>query len=505
MIGKLAWLGWLVGFWIILALVPEGVVLAGADGEDARRVAVLGQSDDDDGEEPDPVDDDDDFEQPAPVDDDDDFEELAPAGDDDDDDFVEPAPAGDDDDFVEPAPVGDDDNDDDFEQSEPVFADGGGEVDVSLRDQAIVGLVDGVDPNEFGQRYNLLVERVIPRANIVLIRLDPNRDNAAELQDLLDDDDVEWAELNFTAQAPEGRPRYFFSAVAGVPQVVDLPALPAGLEFSPDAACVTGAGVVVAVLDTGIDVDHPALAANVLPNGVNMVDNTYDLRDIGDDLDDDGDGQTDEMVGHGTHIAGAILQVAPNAGILPVKVLNSDGVGNAFTVTSGIYFAVEQGADAINLSLGSTYDSFAIRDAVDFAVSQDVIVVAAVGNGDRLVPVEFPAAIETSISVASTTVDADKTSYSNFHPTVEISAPGSNLASAFPGGLYVTASGSSMSTSLVTGNAALILERQPEATPEDVIELLQATSGTLNLSDPAHEGMLGTGEIDIDASISCAG
>jgi len=373
-----------------------------------------------------------------------------------------------------------------------------------LPDQAIVQLSRGVDPNAFASEHNATVLRALSGPNIALLGLDSERDDDEELRALLDDDDVLWGEQYFTDQAPEARPRYFFTSTDGLPQIVDAPALPEGLEFTPASACSTGASVIVAVLDTGVDISHPALADNVLPNGINMLDATYDVRDDGDNHDDDNDGQVDEMVGHGTHVAGSILQIAPDAMILPVKVLSSDGSGDTFSVMAGIIYAVEQGAQVINLSLGSTHDSRAIQGAVDFATNRDVIVVAAAGNGDRENPVEYPAAFSGVISVASTTANADKAEYSNYHETVDISAPGNNLASSFPEGRYTTASGTSMSVPLVTGAAALILERQPDLQSDQVAELLKTSSGPLSLSNPIVDGKLGAGELNIDSLLSCS-
>ncbi len=438
----------------------------------------------------------------------DDGDDVPPVFEDDGDDVqLAPAPVVNDD--IEA--VSDDDGDDDGVR--PVFDDdddddepfGGGAVDESRRDQAIVRLDAGSDPNAFASQYGATVLRVIPPANIVLLSVNFDSNNPNALDDLFDDPSVVWGERNFSAQAPEGRPRYFFVSIDDTPQLVSEPSLPSELAYTPEASCVSGESVVVAVLDTGIDANHPALAPNILPNGVNMVDNTFDQRDVGNVLDDDGDGQIDEMVGHGTHIAGAILQVAPDASILPIKVLNSDGVGDAFFVTSGIFYAVEQGADVINLSLGSTFDSRAIQDAIDFASGEGVVIVAAVGNGNTAEPVEYPASLDSVISVAALDADSNKAEYSNFNSQVDISAPGSDVASSYPDGHFATASGTSMATSIVTGSIALVLDRQPAIGPDAVELILTSTADPLQLTDPTLADQLGAGALNVDASIACGG
>ncbi|MBA3274988.1 MAG: S8 family serine peptidase, partial [Chloroflexia bacterium] len=398
---------------------------------------------------------------------------------DDDSDDDEPSAQGDDEDD-ESDDDSDNDEDDESDNDSGDDSDDDDGFDGPRPDQAIVNLREGVNPDTFARRHDAAVLRSIPGPNIVLLQLTPTLADEVEVEGLLEDADAEWVELNFTHQSPEGRPRYFFISSTGEPRLVDNPALPAGLDFTPAAACVTGAGIVVAVLDTGVDVSHPALVNSVLPNGVNTVEHTFDVRDIGNDFDDDADGQVDEMVGHGTHVAGIVLQVAPEARILPVKVLNSDGVGDAFMVTAGIHYAVGQGADVINLSLGSTYDSLAIRNGVEFAASQGVVVVAAAGNGDRQEPADYPAATDLAMSVAATTAGADKATYSNFHETVDISAPGNDVASAYPGGLYTTASGTSMATPIVAGSVALMLDRQPDANPDTIMAMLKVASGPLS-------------------------
>ncbi len=519
---KQSLIGWLTALCLVFALVQPATLLAQDDDDgdgDDDDVSEPAQ-DDDGGDDDGGGNDDGDDDAPAPpppappVSDDDGDDDGGNGGDDDDDAPAPPVVTDDDGDddggAAPPAPpvFTDDDDDDVADPAVPDVDDDDDDddgLDRPVPNRALVQLAPGVDAGAFASRFGASVLRVIPDPNIALLQLDASTDDDRELDDLRADPDVTWSEFDFTAQAPEGRPRYFFSSVAGVPQLVDGPVLPEGLEFTPADACVTGDPVVVAVLDTGIDANHPALAANVLANGVNMLDNTFDLADVPNGIDDDNDGQVDEMVGHGTHVAGIVLQVAPDAQILPVKVLDSDGVGDTFSVTAGIYYAVEQGADVINLSLGTTYESTAVQAAVDYAAAQGVIVVAATGNGDRSMPLEYPASATSVISVASTTAEADKAAYSNFNEMVDLSAPGSNVASAYPEGRYATASGTSMSTPIVAAGIALILERQPDATAESVYAVLESTAGPFSLANPALDGMLGVGEIDLDASLSCSG
>jgi subtilisin family serine protease len=317
---------------------------------------------------------------------------------------------------------------------------------------------------------------------------------------LANDPDVLWVEFNFTSRAPEGRPRYFFTSSVAQPKLVDAPALPQGLKMQPNV-CATGNAITVAVLDTGVDTTHPAIADNILANGVNMLEISRDVSDAGNGIDDDGDGRVDEMVGHGTHVSGTVVQVAPDAQILPVKVLDSDGNGDTFSVMAGVVYAVEQGADVINLSLGSTWDSTALAWAVRYAEEQGIVVVAAAGNGNHSTPVEFPASDDGVISVAATNADGDKAEYSNYNQY--ISAPGDNVASAYPNGLYATASGTSMSAPIVSGSVALMLDDSPGMEPRTVRDRVFDTAAPLNLSDPTMDGMMGGGEIDIDATLVC--
>lgn len=506
----------LLRVWLVLAIALATAAPASAWAQDDA---------DDDGTELDPGDDADDVPVSDPV--------VEPPDDDDGDDLPvsEPVPSdddasdddGDDVPVSQPAPTDDDASDDDAVDDDgddapgsepgvtppPSTDDDGAEVDRSddiddpRPNQAIVRLRPGVDGDAFAARYGVSVLRTIPAENIFLVSLVSGREDDDELAAIGADDDVEYAELNYTGQAPEGRPRFFFPSSEGIPRPIDAAGLPAELDL-PARSCVAGAGITVGVLDTGVDANHPFLAASIEPNGVNMVDNTFDISDSGNGVDDDADGVVDEMVGHGTHVSGIVVQVAPDARILPVKVLDSDGVGDAFLVAAGIYYALEQGANVINLSLGSTHQSRVVTEAVEFATAQGVPVVAAAGNAGVERPEEYPAAADVTISVAATDGTGNKAEFSNFHPRVDLSAPGVDIASAYPENRYVTATGTSMAVPMVTGAFALLLGQDGALSPAVMLERLAGAADPIPATDAAWTGKVGAGRLNVGASIDCA-
>jgi subtilisin family serine protease len=213
----------------------------------------------------------------------------------------------------------------------------------------------------------------------------------------------------------------------------------------------TGKDVIVAVVDTGVDALHPELAGRVLP-GIDLVD-------------DGKDGRTDPN-GHGTHVAGIIAAavdgngiegLAPEAKILPVRVLGNDGSGDDADVAFGILWAVRQGAQVINLSLGGTDIDPLLEDAVRQAHSAGVVVVAASGNSGGSGDIYYPAAHATVLAVGATGPDDKVALYSSVGSYVDIAAPGTMILSTWPGG-YRYESGTSMATPFVAAAAAILIQ-----------------------------------------------
>ncbi|AFZ50895.1 S8 family serine peptidase [Dactylococcopsis salina] len=258
----------------------------------------------------------------------------------------------------------------------------------------------------------------------------------------------------------------------------------------------TGEGMVVAVLDTGIDRNHPDLFDNIwensgeIPNngedddGNGFVDDVYGWNFAGNKND------TSDLQGHGTHVAGTIAGrddgvgvtgVAHNAQIMPVKVLGDDGFGTYQGIANGIVYATQNGADVINMSLGGPNPSPIIEDAIEYAVDQGVIVISAAGNEAQ----EEPAAPgvfadEFGVVVGSVNRSNQQSSFSNEageDPSmIYVTAPGEDIYSSIPGGDYDSWNGTSMATPHVAGIVTLMLEANPDLSDQEVREIISSST-----------------------------
>jgi subtilisin family serine protease len=244
---------------------------------------------------------------------------------------------------------------------------------------------------------------------------------------------------------------------------------------------ISGNAIVVAVIDTGVDRSSNDLSGQVL-DGCDWVTSPTNVCT--------GTGLLDEN-GHGTHVAGivaakndgqGITGVAPGSKILPLRVLDASGTGYLSDIPAAIDYAVANGADVINMSLGGTFDYYLIKDAVDRALAAGVIVVAAAGNsGPSNTLPSYPAAYDSVIAVAATDSSGTVANYSSQGSYIDIAAPGSAIVSTYRGG-YASLSGTSMASPHVAGVVALMLERN--ISPGSIKSLLQGTadsSGSKNI------------------------
>jgi len=291
---------------------------------------------------------------------------------------------------------------------------------------------------------------------------------------------VEYAEVvhSFFAHAVPNDPE--FSKQWGLTKIL-----------APEAWDLTSgsSSVKVAILDTGIDKDHPDLSSKV-DQWVNFTSSSTE----------------DDLFGHGTH-TGGITAAATNNGVgvaglgydvrlLSVKVLNDKGSGDSLWIANGIKWAADNGAQVINLSLGGS-GSQAMKEAIDYAVGKGVVVIASAGNCGQggpkcpgVNPIEYPAGYSNVITVAATGSNDEKAGYSNYGSWVDVTAPGGNkqggssacmsqqdtencILSTVPGG-YTPMQGTSMSAPFVSGLAGLLFGANSSLTGSEVRSLIES-------------------------------
>lgn len=282
----------------------------------------------------------------------------------------------------------------------------------------------------------------------------------------------------------------------------------------------TGQGVVVAVIDSGVDYTHPDLDNNIWVNSDEIAGNRKDddgngyIDDIrGWDFVNRDNNPMDDTDGHGTHIAGIIAAenngfgvtgVAFNAKIMPVRVLDSSG-GTIADIAAGIRYAVDNGADVINLSLGGSFTSPQEAQAIQYAFDKGAIVVTAAGNDGRLQP-DYPGRYATDFGITVGAIDRDLAmpSFSNHAGTKQLDyviAPGVDVRSTIPGNRYEFISGTSMAAPYVSGVAALVLSANPNLSPALLENTLTASANSTSIrSASVYDGFfnLTSGDDDFE-------
>lgn len=275
------------------------------------------------------------------------------------------------------------------------------------------------------------------------------------------------------------------------------------------------ASVVIAIIDSGIDLEHQDLSPNLWVNPGEIPSNN---------LDDDNNGFIDDVhgwnfvsansnvtdtSGHGSMVAGVAAARTDNsvgiAGvcglcrIMPVKVAQDTGVINYSDIAAGIYYAVGKGANIINLSLGGYSDSITVHNAINYAMSKNILVVAGAGNDNTSSPF-YPAAYEEVLAVAGTDLNDHKTANSNYGDWVDLTAPAENILSTTLGD-YTSDSGTSYAAPFVAGASGLLLTLHPDWTPAMVIAQFEQTSDNLDSSNPDYPGQLGSGRLNLASAM----
>ena len=374
---------------------------------------------------------------------------------------------------------------------------------------------------------NARVIKELPR-DARLLELPKDKDIKEIVQQLSKDPNIEYVEPNYYVYAleastqdegnvrvierdgpdfPEPNDPFYFEQFG--PQLIKAPYAWSKTDFNSAA--------VVAVIDTGVQGTHPDLQGVILSNGYNFVENNgsgapYDSGNTADDH------------GHGTHVSGIISAIYNNnigiAGvtgpadvqILPIKVLNDLGRGTSYDVSEGIRYAANEGADVINLSLGSSTSTRVEEEAVAYAQAKGCVVVAAAGNDSGRVEFQYPASYPGVIAVGAVDNQKRKAYFSNYGDRLDISAPGVDILSTVPdfvgrksgdsygddlSGYYEKMSGTSMAAPHVAAVAALYKCVYPDASVLQICEVLTSTAE--DIGDIGKDPETGHGLVDVAA------
>jgi PKD repeat protein len=286
------------------------------------------------------------------------------------------------------------------------------------------------------------------------------------------------------------------------------------------------ANVVVAIVDDAVEITHPDLAPVIWTN-------TGEIA--GNGIDDDGNGYIDDVNGwdasgtqysngdtdpspdspassfdHGTHVAGIAGAASNNNtgvasigyGISLMAVKSTSSPTTLSDTYGGVLYAIDNNADVINMSFGSSFNSSAFQSLMNYGNSLGIVMVAAAGN-DNVSSTFYPAGYNNVISVASTTTGDSKSGFSNYGSWIDIAAPGSAIYSTIPGGGYAYKQGTSMASPMVAGLCGLMLSLNPSLSPADIESCLTSTAANIDGANPSYVGQLGAGRIDALAAMNC--
>jgi hypothetical protein len=329
--------------------------------------------------------------------------------------------------------------------------------------------------------------------------------------------EIEWAEpkfvyeLDYTPNDPSYSSQYALSKIS------------AALAWDINKGDTS---VVIGIVDTGVDWDHPDLAANIwtnwneIPNnGIDDDNNGYidDIRgwDFGGLSGTPDNNPMEDQPDHGTHVAGiasavtdngiGVASIGFNCKLMPVKTTRNDSRGSNGPYViygyEGIVYAADNGAKVINCSWGGTGFSLLGQETINYATAQGSLVVAAAGNSNSTNN-HYPSSYKGVLSVVSTTSTDTKSSFSNYGYTVDVSAPGSSIYNTWQNDTYATLSGTSMASPLTAGLAALVFSQFPSYNAEQVGEQIRVNCDDIYNVNPSFQYLLGSGRINAFKSLN---
>ncbi len=358
----------------------------------------------------------------------------------------------------------------------------------------------GTETSQFLQRLGVHLIEVPMPTTVRSIVAGPTETNVLSLVDAIaGSDGVLYAHPNYTLlplQAVQGSFVFPDQNVAAE-QYGEQPAVET-LDLNEAHLNATGVGVKVAIIDGGVDFDHPALDGRVVGG--------YDYIDQDNYADDESGGDNS---GHGTFVAGIVHLIAPGATIVPYRVTDLTGNSNGYLVAEAILQAVEDDCHVINLSLVSTAKHGAIADAIAWAKHCNVTVIAASGNRPEVTTavlqdmIPYPASDPNVIAVTAVDELGFVVPYANTGAYVDVCAPGQSLISAFSDGDFAEWGGTSFAAAFVSGQAALVSEGQlPHVASKTVSDVILSTATPMEPQNREYDGELGKGLISPCAALA---
>ncbi len=371
-------------------------------------------------------------------------------------------------------------------------------------DEVLIRLTSGGSLPMLLATWDATVVDSIPSRRLYLLHLNSPALQDSMTVDLDGDTDSRYCDYNFANQTPEARRQIVVIAIGDSTLVRDQGAFTR--VRLPLALTVTqGTGSKVALLDTGADLTHPFFAGTLVP-GHDYIDGDDAPQDDANGLDDNLDGQVDGGAGHGTMVAGIVHSIAPAATLMPIRVLDDEGIGSVFAIMKGLYEAIDAQATVINLSLGMSGKSEGIEDAIEEAYEKGIFVIAAAGN-DSMPVLEFPARGTHAFSVTATDSLDVKAPFANYSSGANLCAPGLGIYSAYRDGGFAQGAGTSFAAPFVAGTAALLHAFAPARTSDEIAAAIEQSAVAVDAlpGNTAFAGQLGSGRLDVYGALTMFG
>jgi len=370
---------------------------------------------------------------------------------------------------------------------------GGGIQGPFAPDQLVCKLRPGISIETINSEYRTTVHRYVPSTGCWLLRTPPGADAESLAVAINSDQHVTFCDPNYYLSAPEGLQRSSPFVDQQVTGEFEEQAASSTLLLPTVHTLSTGSDVRVALIDGGVNFDHPIFE----PSGKNTgkLVARYDYID-GDSLPFDEPGGS--CSGHGTLIAGVIHLVAPDAEIYVYRVLDTTGVGDGYSVAEAVLQAAEDGCEVVNLSLGMTGLNPALDEALKVLRQHSITVVASAGNDSTDASIAFPFPANRGYCHAVAALDSvnKKADFSNYGPKVDLCAPGEWIYGPFLDTTYAWWDGTSFAAPFVTGTVALLRSLDPSISLAGVDTALMRSAINIHAINPGFEGLLGRGLVN---------